>query len=86
MNDQIERPDFSKNFSAMAERIQHNKDSGFGGACVIVPPSGDPIEVLILDSSADLSQFFGTISSRLTIVINQLQDQTAMATTFGRGR
>lgn len=66
-------------FHKMGERITHNIEiSQFGGAAVIVPPQGEPIEVLILDSQGDVAQFWGTIQTRIQLVLQQLQDQRAM--------
>lgn len=67
-------------FHKMGERITHNAEvSQFGGAAVIIPPGGgEPIEVLILDSQGDVAQFWGTIQTRIQLVLQQLQDQRAM--------
>lgn len=80
-----EPPDFSSAFDKMAERIRHNKDAAFGGACVIIPPTGGaPLEVLILDSTSDLAQFYSTIATRLQIALETLKEQNAAASAFGR--
>lgn len=61
-------------FIKMAELIALNAASGtFGGAAVIVPPEGEPIEVLILDSSADPAQFIGAVKTRLDIALASLE-------------
>ena len=85
MTDETTQPDFSAAFDKMAERIRHNKDATFGGACVIIPPTGGAsIEVLMLDSASDLAQFYSTIATRLQIALDQLKDQEATRRAFGR--
>lgn len=75
MNDEPQLPSNSERFRKMAERIDHNTDSGFGGACVFVPPSGagDPIEILMLDNAADPAQFYSTVATRIQITLERLQ-------------
>lgn len=86
MNDEPQVPSNSEAFRRMADRIDHNKESGFGGACVFVPPAGagTPIEVLILDSQADIAQFYTTVATRLEIALNQIKEQNVQSQAFGR--
>ena len=89
MTDQplVERPtnDPSSFFKEMAQAIEHNRNQGFGGAVVIVPPTGggDNIELLILDSKADIAQFWSTIKTRIDIRLADL-DQKARGPFGGR--
>ena len=48
----------------MADRIDHNADSPFGGACVIIPPvgGGNPIEIMLFDNNADPAHFWSTVT------------------------
>lgn len=84
MSDETQLPTNSERFRKMAERIDHNKDAGFGGACVFIPPQGmgEPIEILILDSASEAAQFYSTVATRLQITLDKMQNQTAQA--FGR--
>lgn len=84
MNDETELPSNSARFRKMAERIDHNKDAGFGGACVFVPPQGmgDPIEILILDTGSEAAQFYAAVATRLQLALDKLQNQNQSA--FGR--
>ena len=86
MSDEPEVPTNAERFRKMAERIDHNKDAGFGGACVIIPPSGagDPIEILMLDNSADLAQFFSTVATRVQRAVDEASNNSALASGFGR--
>lgn len=83
----VERPEpkTSEPFSEMARAIIHNAGQGFGGAVVIVPPAGggEPIELLLLDSSADVSQFFATVQSRISIRLQNLDDKQRIAGGLG---
>ena len=86
MNDETQLPTNADRFRKMAERIDHNNDAGFGGACVFIPPQGmgDPIEVLILDNAGDPAQFYSTVATRLQIALDKLQGQNQAAQAFGR--
>jgi hypothetical protein len=86
MNDETQLPSNSERFRKMAERIDHNKDAGFGGACVFVPPQGmgDPIEILILDTGSEAAQFYSTVATRLQIALDKLTNQNQAAGVYGR--
>jgi hypothetical protein len=60
-------------FTEMAARITLNDAKDFAGAMVIVPPTGDPISVLLLDGSKDAGAFWSTVRARIEIVWKQLQ-------------
>ena len=76
-----------KRFHAMADRIDHNSASIFGGAAVIVPPNvtgnETPIELLMLDASADPATFLSTILSRIQVMLREIEDKQRMQG-FGR--
>jgi hypothetical protein len=76
--------DNSVPFTNMADRIKHNEDAKFGGAVVLIPPTGDPIELLMLDAQGDQAQFWSTILSRIQVIMNQLQEKERIAQGFGR--
>lgn len=88
MNDQplVERPEqvLAKHFRDMADRIEHNARETFGGAVVIVPPigGGDTIEFLMLGSKPDLAQFYSTVTTKITVALNELQEKARSP--FGR--
>lgn len=65
----------AERFEAMAARIRHNADAKFGGACVIIPPEGggEPIEVLLLDSSGNIAQFWSAVVSRSQSTMEELK-------------
>ena len=66
-DEQPQRPTDAQRFTNMAKRIEHNTDSTFGGAFVIVPPpgAGEPIEALLLDEKADPVQFLKLLESKI---------------------
>ena len=71
-------------FTRMAERIKQNVEAPFGGAVVLVSPSGKPMELLMLDSSGDEGQFYATILTRLQTAIHEAERNATVARTFGR--
>lgn len=86
MTDENESISNAERFRQMATRIELNKDSGFGGACVIIAPgnTGEAIEILLLDHSADIAQFYSTVSTRIQRVVDEISNQNQLAGTFGR--
>ena len=77
----------SGRFRAMADAIDHNAAGAtFGGGCVIYPPTGDPIEILMLDNKADLAQFWSTIKTRIDIKLAEIDEQQRNQQAFGRVR
>lgn len=76
----------AERFAQMRELILRNEAATFGGAVVIVPPkaAGDNIELLLLDSAGDPAQFWSTIQSRITIVIENIKDKERQTMAFGR--
>jgi hypothetical protein len=69
-----ESRDNAEPFSKMANRIRHNVAEGFAGAFVIVPPAGDPIEVLILEADANEAVIWGQIKARIEMKLADLED------------
>ena len=72
-------------FTKMAERIEHNEDAKFGGACVLVPPGGGKaLELLMLDTAEDEGQFWGTILTRIQNAIQENDQKKLANQAFGR--
>lgn len=70
----------------MADHVDRNKEANsFGGLAVIIPPEngGEPIELLILDSQADIAQFYSTLQSRITIRVLNLDETRKRQQAFG---
>jgi hypothetical protein len=78
--------DNSEPFTKMADRVKHNADTKFGGAVVIVPPTGtaDAIELLMLDAQGDQAQFWSTILTRIQVLMQGLEAKDRIARGFGR--
>ena len=70
-------------FKEMAIKIDHNANTTFGGAAVIVAPDGEKVELLLLDASADPAQFWGTVSSRIEIILDNYKDKMRNQRAFG---
>lgn len=73
-------------FRAMADKIELNDDSAFGGAFVIIPPAngGDPVETLILDGRQDPSQFWSILKTKCDIMLASLDEQARQQQAFRR--
>ena len=74
MSDAPEKPDNAAPFARMASKIKHNVSNGFAGAFVIVPPVGDPVEVLILEADANEAVIWGQIKARIEMKLADLED------------
>jgi hypothetical protein len=70
-------------FMNMAVRIDQNIKS-FAGSAVIVPPSGDPIEVLILNPSPNPAMFWSSIKTLIEMEIEKLADRERNQNAWGR--
>ncbi len=71
-------------FSDMAARIERNADIEFGGAMVLVPPEGDPIELFIIDPKKDLGHFLSAAMTKLEIALNAFKESQHNSNAFGR--
>lgn len=82
--------DLSDAFRKMADAIDHNDGKlPFGGAFVIVPPSNEnepphPLSLLILDTTNNPAQFWGTLKAKADLTIRQLDDVQRMGQGFPR--
>lgn len=74
-------------FKAMAAAIDHNAESRFGGAFVIIPPGEGalPLKALLLDSQEDPRTFFMVLEAEVKMRIEQI-DQQERARMGGFGR
>lgn len=71
---------------AMADQIDKNEGSGFGGCFVICPPEGGgkPISVLLLDNANDAAQFWGLIGPKAQIALAEITQQQKAPPGFPR--
>ena len=84
----IEKPDFDvpKMFRAMADRIERNDAAEFAGAFLIVGPTGEPIDGLMVGSKADLGAFWGLVKTKVEIEVNMLTEKDRASRTAGGWR
>lgn len=82
-----ERPKTSDLFRRMADQIDLNEGAHFGGAFVLVPPAGgEPVELLLLNSLKDPSQFWGALDATVKLQLAQLDEQSRNMQAYGGGR
>lgn len=74
MSDAPAKPDNAEPFARMANKIRHNVADHFAGAFVIMPPTGEPIEVLILEPAANEAVIWGQIKARIEMKLADLED------------
>lgn len=65
----MDEPDFASPFEEMAERIRKNAAAEFGGALLIVPPSGDPIAILSVTPNGKTEEpyFWGQCKTMIAV-------------------
>jgi len=75
-HDPTTTPSRGEPFSKMAKTIEMNADM-FGGAFVVVPPDGggENLEVLILDRSQDIANFWIMLKSKCDMEISKVDAQ-----------
>ena len=88
MSDEKPDPKPSDAFRLMADRIDMNDPTAFGGAFVVVPPGGyEAVETLIIDSGKDPAQFWGILQARAQIALAKIDDEQRQGQGVGfRGR
>jgi hypothetical protein len=75
VSDESPKIDMAEPFARMANKIRHNAEHGFAGAFVIMPPSGESIEVLILEPASNEAVIWGQIKARIEMRLADLEDQ-----------
>lgn len=75
-------------FAAMADKIETNKDHGFGGAFVIVPPAegGEALSTLIVDEKLDPAAFWGLLQAKCTLALKEIDDKQRLKNAGMGGR
>lgn len=71
-------------FDKMSGQLVAAENAPFGGAFVIVPPTGDPMEVLILDSRQDAGQFWGILQAKCAMALREIDLANNQAAFGGR--
>ena len=86
MSEEPKEQTVADRFRQMAERIDHNAASSFGGAYVIIPPKGafTPWEVLVLDTQEDPAQFLMLLQAKISAMMDELRAKEAQQGGFGR--
>jgi len=71
----------------MAEKIKLNKESGFGGAVVIVPPGeGETISFLLLDEKQNAAMFWSMVKTKAEIALSEIEQAERQQGAFGARR
>ena len=71
-------------FREMADRMEQNGDSAFGGCFVVVDSQGNMLKTLILDKSQDAGQFWTLLRTKCDMTIAGLDDAMRNQQAFGR--
>ena len=84
----MSEPTHADRLRRMADRIDHNADSPFGGVCVIIPPinGGPAVEFLTLDDTMDPVQFWATIATKIKMAHENAEAERRRLMGFGSPR
>ena len=74
----------AEKFREMAAAIERNPEEAFGGACLIISPSGQAVSVVILDGSKEEGQFWGLVQSRCQMAVAEVQSKQQQANIYNR--
>lgn len=59
----------------VADLIERNPIESFSGAAVVIPPEGEHVEILILDPSVHVAQFWSLVQYRIVAIFQGLDSQ-----------
>lgn len=59
----------------MADKIATNASNGFAGAFVIVPPDGEPHEMLLLNNAQSLVMFWSLVQATAKMAVEAIEEQ-----------
>ena len=71
-------------FADMARKITENAVNGFSGAVVVVPPGGNPINLLLVSPVGDDALFWGTLDAQIKIRLAELAQRQEPSAGYGR--
>jgi len=75
---------YSVPFTTMATAIEHNADSPFGGAAVIIPPGmTQAIELFQMGANIDEGQFWATLLTSIQMRMKAVEEQQKVGRTYG---
>ncbi len=71
--------DLAKPFQEMAERITKNRSESFGGAFVIVPPTGagEPMQAVTFNTGTDPAAFWMLLQAQINVTLENLKANQA---------
>ena len=70
----------ARQFAEMARKIEENATNGFSGAVVVVPPAGEPINLLLVSSLGDEALFWATLKTQVEMRFADLQQRQSQPT------
>jgi hypothetical protein len=70
-------------FAEMARKITENATNGFSGAVVVVPPGGNPINLLLVSPIGDEALFWATLKTQVDIRLGELAQAQSGPQGFG---
>lgn len=59
----------------LADEVEKNDPARFGGCYLIIPPTGEERDLLILNAKQDVSLFWASVKTTCEIALAEMQDQ-----------
>lgn len=69
-------------FRAFAAKIEKNDEQDFAGAFLIVSPSGETIDGILV-GTPDQASFFGMVKTKLDVLVTKISDEDKKRHSFG---
>jgi hypothetical protein len=60
---------------SLAETISLNAANGFGGAVIIIPPAGDPRDLVFLSGKIDPNFFWAQVINFVNVITAEVDDE-----------
>ena len=75
----------AKLLRALADECDLNSGERFGGCFLIVPPDGDPKDMLLLNRAASAAMFWGNLKTTADIALAEIAEKERLGQSgFGR--
>lgn len=70
-------------FREIADKIDRNPETDFGGAFIIVPPDGEPVSGILV-GAPDLGVFWGAVKLKCDKAVDTIDDKQRQQQQFRR--
>lgn len=62
-------------FTGMAEKVGVNQSADFAGAFAVIPPDGEPIELLLINNKPNPAVFWGLLKTHAEMALGEIAEK-----------